>query len=779
MNKFGIGQPVRRVEDRRFVTGSGRFVDDINLPRQAHGALVLSQHAHARIKRVDARAALEMPGVLAVLTGTDVLADKLGGMPPLFMPEDHGGPKGYRTFRPLLATDKARFVGDRIAFVVAETAAQAREAAERVEADVEPLAAAVTPEDAMADGAPRIWEEWSSNMAFPLMMGNKEATDAAFANAKHTVKLRLENNRLTANSLEPRGAIGDYSAADDSYTLYTSTQNPHGARTVLAQAVFHEPEMKFRVIAQDVGGGFGMKGDTYPEEGLVLWASRRIGRPVKWVATRSESLLGDSHGRDQVVTAEMALDGNGKILAVRAQALHAVGAYVAGAAVVPVLMSLKLIPGAYVIPALHVATKGVFTNTVPNHPYRGAGRPEAAYIIERLIDQAARVTGIDPVELRRRNYIAADAMPHTTPTGFVYDSGDFARLTERCLELADWQGYAARRAASEKRGRLRGRAFTYYVEDTGFLNDRMELRFDPSGTLTIVAGTFSHGQGHATTYAQMVSDWLGVPFDSIRFLQGDTAQVSIGRGTYASRSATVGGSALKMAADSLIEKAKARAAHLMEAAETDLIFKDGRFHITGTDRSMGITDVARAFFAPLGLPPKFGVGLEATGTFSAEPPNFPNGAHACELEVDPETGQVKLERYIVVDDLGRVINPLVCDGQIQGALAQGIGQALCERIVYDRESGQLLSGSFTDYCMPRSDDIPDIETEFVEIPCKTNPLGVKGAGEAGTVGAPPTVINALLDALRPLGVEHIDMPATPARVWEAMRHAGGAARRSA
>ena len=774
MNKFGIGQPVRRVEDQRFITGRGCFVDDINLPRQAHGALVTSPHPHARIRRVDASKALAAEGVICVLTGAAARAEGLGGMPPLFMPEDMGAPKGYRTSRPLLACDKVRYVGDGVAFVVAESAALAREAIEWVDVDYEPLPAVVNAEDAMAEGAPRIWDEWTSNMAFPLMMGDKDATDAAFAKAKHAVSLRLENNRLCANTMETRGAIGDYNPADDLYTLYTSTQNPHGARTVLAQAVFQQPEKKFRVIAQDVGGGFGMKGDTYPEEGLVLWASRRIGRPVKWISTRSEGLLTDSHGRDQVVRAEMALDENGRILAIRAQALHGIGAYVAGAAAVPAVFCLKLIPSVYVVPALHLASRAVFTNTVPVHPYRGAGRPEATYITERLIEQAAVATGIDPVEIRRRNYIPPQAMPYTTPTGFTYDSGDFARVADRCVEVADWKGFGARRAASEKHGKLRGRALTYYIEDAAFSNERMELRFDPGGTLTIVAGTFSHGQGHATTYAQIVSEWLGVPFESIRFIQGDTNQVSFGRGTYASRSAVVASGALRQAADAIIEKAKPLAAHLMEAAVADVQFKEGRFDIAGTDRTMSLVDVAKAFYLPVGLPRQFGIGLEASGAFAPEPPSFPNGAHICEVEVDADTGEVRVERYVVVDDVGRVINPLICEGQIQGALAQGIGQALLEQVVYDRESGQLLSGSFTDYCMPRADDLPGFETEFSEVLCMSNPLGVKGVGEAGTVGAPPTVINAILDALRPLGVQHIDMPATPQRVWEAIQRSGSA-----
>ncbi len=771
MSSFGIGQPVRRVEDRRFLTGRARYVDDIGLPRQAHGALVLSPHAHARIRRVDATRATSAPGVLCVLTGADAARDGLRGIPPNFMPEDMGGPKGYRTFRPVLVADKVRHVGERVAFVVAETAAQARQAADLVEVDYEPLPAAVTVEDAVQDGAPKIWEDWTSNVSFALALGDRNATDAAFARARHVVSVRLVNNRLAPNALEPRGAIGDHNPADDSYTLYTSTQNPHGVRSVLAQLVFGLPETALRVIAQDVGGGFGMKGDTYPEEALVLWASRRCGRPVKWIQTRSEGLLNDDHGRDQVVQGEMALDEGGKILAIRAQALHAVGAYVAGAGVVPVLYSLRLIPNAYTVPTVHVTTRAVFTNTAPTGPYRGAGRPEAVYLTERLLDRAAETIGIDPVAIRRRNFIAPEAMPYATPTGFRYDSGDFSATTDRCLDLADWKGFGARRAATERRGRRRGRALIYYIEDCGVFNDRMELRFDPSGNVTIVAGTFSHGQGHATTYAQMVSDWLGVPFENVRLVQGDTSLVSFGRGTYASRSSMIGGSALKLAADALVEKARPLAAHLMEAAPADVVFTDGRFRIVGTDRAMPLVDVAKAFYRPVGLPRQFGVGLEASGAWSAEPQNFPNGAHVCEVEVDPETGAVAVDRYVVVDDVGRVINPLICEGQIQGGLAQGIGQALLEHVAYDRASGQLLSSTFTEYCMPRADDLPGFDLDFHEVLCTTNPIGVKGVGEAGAVGAPPAVISAILDALRPLGVDHIDMPATPARVWESLQRA--------
>ena len=782
MNRFGIGQPVRRVEDQRFLTGRSRYVDDIQLPHMLHGAVVMSPHAHARIRGIDASGALKLPGVLCVLTGKDLLEERLGGIPPLFMPEDMGGPKGYRTFRPLLEPSKVRYVGDRVAFVVATTPEQARIAAEKVEVDYEPLPAVVNVEDAAKEGAPKVWDDNAAgNLAFPLMMGNKEATDAAFAGARHTVSLRMYNNRISANTMEPRAVIGDYSAADDAFTLYTSSQNPHGVRSILAGAVFRIPEIRLRVISPDVGGGFGMKGDIYPEDGLVLWASRRLGRPVKWVATRTEALLGDNHGRDQLVHAEMALDENGKILALRAQALHAVGAYVTNAGVVPVLCALRNIPNVYVVPAMLVASKATFTHTTPLGPYRGAGRPEASYVIERLMDEAAHKIGIDPVELRRRNYIAPSAMPYDTTAGWkvgaavgwTYDSGDFARLTDRAIELADWEGFHNRKEDSRTKGRVRGRSLIYYLEDSGVFNERMELRFDPSGMLTIVAGTHSHGQGHATTYAQLASEWLGVPFENIRLVQGDTDAVSFGRGTYASRSAMLGGSALKGAADAIVEKAKDMAAHLLEASAKDIEFQAGKFTVVGTDRSIPLTDVAKAFYRPVGPTTRFGAGLDASGSSNA-PPTFPNGCHACEVEIDPDTGVVEIDRYAVVDDVGRVINPMICHGQIEGALAQGIGQALMENVVFDRESGQMLSASFMDYAMPRADDLPlHYELDFIDVPAKTNPLGVKGVGEAGCVGAPPAVILAILDALRPLGVEHLDMPATPQRVWQAIRQARG------
>ncbi|HEY5063368.1 MAG TPA: xanthine dehydrogenase family protein molybdopterin-binding subunit [Xanthobacteraceae bacterium] len=766
--KFGIGQPVPRVEDPRFITGRGRYVDDFDLPLQCHAVVVMSPHAHARIKGIDTAKAKAADGVLAVLTGADVLADKLGGLTPP-MPEDMGGPKGFRTQRSILATDKVRAVGERVAFVIAETLTQAKNAAELIEIDYEPLPAVIDVEDAVKPGAPVVWDEAPNNVSFALMMGSKDATDAAFASAKHTVSLKVRNTRITANSIEPRAAIGHYHPDGDNYTLYSTSQNPHGTRSSVAGQVLRIPETKLRVISPDVGGGFGMKHGGYPEDALVVWASRRVGgRPVKWVSTRSEALLGDAQGRDQVATGELAFDERGKILGLRVNALHNMGSHVFAAAMVVPLFALRLAPGVYQVPAVHAFGRAVLTNTIPLAPYRGAGRPEATYLIEQLLDKAARLIGIDPIEIRRRNFIPSSAMPHKIGTGITYDSGDFVHVMDECLKLADWNGFAKRAADSKKHGKLRGRGIGYFLEEAAVFNDRMVLRFDPSGTLTILAGTHSHGQGHHTVYAQMVHEWLGVSFENIRYVQGDTDAVPIGRGSYGSRSMHVGGNALKRAADNIIEKAKPMAAMMLEAASGDIEFKDGAFRIVGTDRALPLSSVAQAFYRPAMLPPQFDVGLEASGTFAAEPPNYPNGCHVCEVEVDPDTGAVTLDRYAAVDDVGKIMNRLLCEGQIHGGVAQGVGQAMMEAIVFDG-AGQLLTGSFQDYPMPRADDFPDLASELTEVPARTNPLGVKGAGEAGATGAPPAVIGAILDALKPLGIDHIDMPATPSRVWAAIQ----------
>jgi carbon-monoxide dehydrogenase large subunit len=769
MNAFGIGQPVRRLEDKRFLTGAGRYVGDIKLPHECQAYIVLSPHAHARIRRIDTSAARTAPGVIQILTGRDVSDAKLGGMLPLFMPEDMGGPKGFRTQRPILAYDRVRCVGDRVAMVIAESLSQARDAAELITMEYEPLPAVIRIEDAVKAGAPNVWDECPGNVSFTLAMGAEQETAAAFERAAYRVRLRLENNRIAANPLESRVAIGDYRWADDDYTLYTSTQAPHAVRQQAAN-VLGIPESTIRVISPDVGGGFGLKSDAYPEDILVLWASAKCRRPVVWASSRSDALASDHHARDQVVEAELALDSRGKILAVRAHALHAVGSCIAAAAVAPLVYSLRYTPGAYDIQTLWLTTKAVFTNTSPMNVYRGAGRPEGNYVIERLLDRAAREMGISPVEIRRRNFIRPSALPYATATGSVYDSGEFERLMDACIELSDWQNFERRLASSKQRGKLRGRSVSYYIEHAGIFNERMDLRFDPSGNVTIVAGTHSHGQGHATVFAQMVGEWLGISLGSIRYLQGDTDKVPFGRGTFAARSSLLGGMALRRAADEVIEKARVMAALILEASAADIEFKRGQFVIRGTDRAVSLVETAKSFYRKVALPPAFSLGLEGSGTYSGDVPNYPNGCHICEVEIDPSTGETKIDRYAVVDDVGAPINPMICEGQIHGGIAQGVGQALLENIVYDRD-GQLLSGSFMDYAMPRAEDFCDIKNEFCCVPSTTNPLGIKGVGESGAIGAPPTVLNAILDALRPLGIEHLDMPATPYRVWTAINRA--------
>ena len=775
MSKFGIGQAVRRVEDQRFTTGAGQFVADLSLPRQCYGVAVLSPHAHALIKRVDATAAKAAPGVLCVLTGADALTDKVGGIPPFFMPDALGGPPGFPTTRPVLLADRVRCIGERVAFVVAETEAQARDGAELVEVDYEPLPALIDLEQAAQPNALKIWDQCpTGNVGVTIAFGDKAAADAVFAKAKHVAKVRLVNNRVTANPIEPRCALGAYDAGDGRYTLYTPSQDPHSVRAALAASVFHVPESKVRVVSPDVGGGFGMKANIYPDDALVLWAAKRCGRPVKWVATRSESMLLDNHARDQVVYGELALDENGKFLAIRSTAYQALGAYWWGAATAPLFWSVMFVPSLYDVQTMHVSTSAVFTNTAPTSVYRGAGRPEAIYLIERLVERAAQVTGIDRVELRRRNLIKPEALPYHTPTHHNYDSGEFEKLMDQCLTLADWNGYPARRKESMRRARLRGRAVTPYIELGGVSNDRMEIRFDPGGMVTIIAGTHSHGQGHATAFAQLVSAWLGVPFEAINYIQGDTEKVAFGRGTYAARSSLVGGNGLRAAADAVIARGKEMAGALLEASPGDIEFSAGTFTVVGTDKRLSIGQVARAFFAPAGPVMKFGLGLDGVGTASGVPggaPNYPNGCQVCEVEIDPETWAVDVDRFVAVDDLGMVINPLICEGQIHGGIAQGVGQALFENIVYDQTSGQLITGSFLDYGMPRAGDFPPITSALVEVPATTNPLGIKGIGEAGTIAAPPTVVNAVLDALREFGVEHLDMPLTPQRIWQAVNAA--------
>ena len=770
MVKFGMGQAVRRTEDQRFVTGHGRYTDDINLAHQAYGYVLRSPHAHARILRIDTMAAAAAPGVLGVFTGHDLAADGIGTMPCLAPVVSRDGSPGKYPPHPCLVTDRVRHVGDQVAFIVAETLEQARDAAELVEVDYDALPSVTGTALANQPGKPLVWDDIPGNLCFDWQMGDEAGTEAAFAKARHVAEVDLVNNRVIVASMETRNALGSYDEYDQRYTLHTSSQGSHGLRKVLAGKVLGVPEARIRVITPDVGGGFGMKLFLYAEYVLVLYASKKLGRPVKWRGERSEAFLTDTHGRDHVTKAEAAMDADGKFLAFRFETTANLGAYLSNfATFVPTLAGCPMLAGVYQTPACYVRVKGVFTNTTPVDAYRGAGRPEAAYVVERLVDKAARQLGLEPEELRRRNFIRPEQMPFRTAMGLTYDSGDFAKNMADALALADKPGLAARKAESARRGKLRGLGLATYIEQCGGGGDEMaELRFDSAGGLTLIIGTQSSGQGHQTAYAQIISERLGIPFEEIRVVQGDTDVVAYGSGTGGSRSLPVGGMSTKLATDKVIERGRKISAYLMEAAEADIEFKDGQFTIAGTDRQMSIQQVVKAAFGPK-LPPGMESGFDETARWKPPAGTFPNGTHLVELEIDLETGVPELLRYIVVDDFGTVVNPLLLAGQVHGGVVQGVGQALHEGVVYDDDSGQLLTGSFMDYGLPRADHMPAIEFSWNVIPCKTNPLGIKGAGEAGAIGAPPAVINALVDALSPLGIDHIDMPATPHKIWQAIQ----------
>jgi aerobic carbon-monoxide dehydrogenase large subunit len=777
MTQFGIGQPVRRVEDRRFVTGRGRYLDDIVRPRQAQAVFLRSPHAHARIRAVDTSAAAASPGIVAVLTGANLAADGLGTVPCVSGIANRDGSSAVLPPRPAMVADRVRHVGDTVAMVIADSAAAARDAADLIAVDYEELPATVDTGRALGPGQPLVWDEAKGNLCFDWEVGDAAAVATAAAGARHEVTLTLVNNRVVVNSMEPRGAIGEYEPGEDCYTLWSSTQGSHFVRNLLAEHVLRVPENRIRVVTPDVGGGFGMKLFLYPEHVLVLWAAKRLGRPVKWVPDRADSFMTDTQGRDNVTRLDLALDENLKFLGLKVELLANMGAYLSNfAPEIPTFSGAVMHSGVYAIPAIHVAVKGVFTHTVPVDAYRGAGRPEAAYALERLIEFAARRLGVAPEELRRGNLVPAAAMPYATPLGLTYDSGDFVRNLDQALASADLAGFPARRAAAAKRGRYRGLGQAVYIEQSGFPPDEFaELRFDPSGTLTILMGSQSSGQGHQTAYAQLAAEKLGLALDMIRVQQGDTAAIAFGRGTGGSRSIPVGGGALMHAADKLIAKGRRIAAHLLEAAEADIAFAvgsdGGDFAIAGTDRKVPLDAVARAAFNPAQLPADVEPGFAESGHFTPPAPTFPNGVHVCEVEIDPETGITRIERYLVVDDFGIVINPLLLAGQVNGGIAQGVGQAMLERTVFDSDSGQLVSGTLLDYALPRADDLPALEFAYNIVPCRTNPLGVKGAGEAGAIGSPPALINAIVDALGPLGIDHIDMPATPEVVWRAIRGA--------
>jgi carbon-monoxide dehydrogenase large subunit len=774
VEKYGIGQPARRLEDPHLVQGLGRYSDDVSLPRQAWGVVVRSPHAHARIRGVDLKKALALPGVLAVLTGADLAADGIGDLPTDKNRKRPDGSPAFATPRRALARERVRHVGDPVAFVVAETPEQAADAAERVHVDYGPLPGVALTAEATRAGAPAVWDEAGDNVAFLWEAGKRDAVTAAFAGAAHVTRLDFVVTRVNPAPIEPRGAAGEFDRRTGRYTLYTGIQAPHGLRTLLADQVLKVPHSHLRVVTGEVGGSFGMKSGVYPEHVLVLWAARRLGRPVKWTSDRREGFVTDEHGRDNVSTAELALDADGKFLGLRVAITLNVGAYLTPRSAGPGTNNVGGVAGVYTTPAIHVQTTGVFTNTTPTGPYRGAGRPEATYAIERVIDLAAGELGIDPIELRRRNLIPASAMPFKTGLVFTYDCGDFARGLDLALGMADYKSFPGRRAEARRRGKLRGIGIANPIEVAGgpytSVNpDTAQVRVNADGSVTVFAGSTSMGQGNETAFAQIVSERLGVPHTRIRVLWGDSDALGAGRGNGGSGALSVGGSAVLRATEKIIERGRRLAGALLEAAPEDVELRDGKFSVRGTDKGVAFAAVARAAYQP--KPPAGGEpGFSETAAFTPPAVTFPNGCHICEVEIDEATGAVSLERYSVVDDVGRMVNPLLVKGQIHGGIAQGVGQALFEALTYDR-GGQLLTGSFMDYALPRADDLPCFDVDSFEVPTQVNPLGAKGVGEAGTVGALAALLNAVNDALAPLGVRHLDMPVTPERVWRAMRQA--------
>jgi carbon-monoxide dehydrogenase large subunit len=771
MGQFSIGQSVLRREDPRLLMGRGRFYDDLKLPDQVHAAILRSPHAHADIRSIDARAALQMPGVHAVLTGRDYETDGLGTMPSMAPYKRRDGSAMYLPYRPPIAVGRVRHVGYPVAVVVADTLDLARDAAERVVVDYAPLAAVVSAEEAFKPGAPQLYDDCPNNEAYFYQAGDKAKTDAAFAGAAHVVQQRLVINRVTANTLEPRGVTGEYDAGTGRYTLHCGFQRPWLFRNAIALDTLKIPESQLRLITGDIGGSYGLRGSVYPEIILMLWAAKRVGRPVKWLATRNEAHISDDDARDNIVDASLALDQDGRFLGVRIRSFGNLGAAVSFRGAMPPVVNIGTVCGVYTIPAAHVAVSGMLTNTHCTSPYRGAGRPEASYMIERLIEVAADEMKIDPAELRRRNTIPPDKLPYKTPLTFTYDSGRFEENMDRAIKLADWRGFEARRKETALRGKLRGLGLSNTIEQAADATyETAEIRFDPLGGMTFVSGSISHGQGHATVQTQMLVDRLGVDPDRIKFIQGDTDAVAFGMGTGGSRSTAMSGGAIVMVTDKVIAKGKKLAAHMLEAAETDIEFKEGRFAIAGTDRSLGIHEVAKAAFELGKLPKGMEPGLYETATYKAPSGNFPNGAHVCEVEIDPETGKTELVGYWVVDDVGTVINPMLVKGQVMGGIAQGMGQVLMEDKAYDA-GGQVIAGSFMDYAMPRAENFCPVVIEDNPVPTPTNPLGVKGAGEGGTVGSLSAGVNAIVDALSVLGIRHIDTPCTPYRVWQAIQRA--------
>jgi carbon-monoxide dehydrogenase large subunit len=775
-----IGARVERKEDYRFLTGAGQYTDDIALPGQTHAAFVRSPHAHAKIKSIKKDKALKAPGVLAVYTGEDLAAGKVGGLPCGWLITGTDGQPMKEPPHPPLAQGKARYVGDHVAVVIAETQDAARDAAELVEVDYDVLPAVVDASKATQKGAPALHDIAPDNKCYTWAIGDQAAVDAAFAKAAHVTKLEFINNRLIPNAIEPRAANATYSRADDSYTLYVASQNPHVERLLMTAFVLGLPEHKVRVVAPDVGGGFGSKIYLYAEDVVVTWASRQLGRPVKWTAERSESFVSDAHGRDHHTVAELAMDKDGKFLAMRVHTTANVGAYLSTfASCVPTILYATLLAGQYATPAIFCEVTAVFTNTAPVDAYRGAGRPEATYVVERLVETAAREMKLDPAEIRRRNFIKT--FPYQTPVALMYDTGDYEATLGAVMKMADVAGFPKRKEEAAKRGKLRGLGYATYIEACGIapsniagalgaragLFEAGEIRVHPTGSVTVFTGSHSHGQGHETTFAQVVADKLGMPIENVDIVHGDTSKVLFGMGTYGSRSIAVGGTAIVKALDKVIAKGKKIAAHLMEAAESDIEYDKGVFKVAGTDKQKLFGEVAFAAYVPHNYPlDKLEPGLNENAFYDPTNFTFPAGSYVCEVEIDPDTGVTKVERFSAVDDFGTIINPMIVEGQVHGGLTQGIGQAMTEGCHYDPESGQLVTGSFGDYCIPRADDVPSYQLDTRETPCTHNPLGVKGCGEAGAIGAPPAVMNAITDAL---GIKDLPMPATAETVWKAIR----------
>jgi aerobic carbon-monoxide dehydrogenase large subunit len=770
MGEFAIGQPVPRFEDPRLVKGGGRYVADMVFPGMAFGYVLRSPHAHARIRSIDTSKAKAAPGVLAVLTGADYKKAGYGDLPVPGGLKRRNGEPGYKPRYPALVEDRVRMIGDYVAFVVADTYYQAVDAAELIEIDYEPLPAIVSTGDAVNAGVPLVWDDCPNNVGFIQIEGNKEATDAAFAKAAHVVKHHFVVNRVTAATMEPRGCIGLYEPIEGRYTIYTTLQRTNVFQTELSNNVLKVPDSKIRVVCGDIGGSFGMKSAVYNECALVLLGAKVTGRPVKWVATRSESFLCDAQARDNVTDAELALDKDGNFLGFRAKIIAAIGAYMQTG--MPAFTgNLGTLAGVYKTPASHVDVTAVFTHTQPVRPYRGNGRPEAGYIIERMVDLAADQLGIDPAELRRRNTIPSSAMPYKTSVTFTYDCGEFEKNLNMALDTADQKGFEARRTTSRKNGKLRGLGFSNTIERSAAAGlEGAEIRFDRTGTVSIFSGSINQGQGHETAFKQVVCDKLGLDPNEVTYIQGDTDQVFFAEGTGGSRSAAFSGSAFTLAAEKIETKGKAIVAKMLKIDPADVNFNEGVFSSQKTNQTMTIKEVAKASIDPKNVPEGMEVGLISTAIYQGKSASYPNGCHVCELEIDEDTGVVEILRYSVVDDVGTVINPLLLHGQVDGGVAMGVGQILMEDIKFD-DAGQILTGSFMDYAMPRATDLPSYHVDSNPVPTKTNPLGVKGAGEAGCVGAMPAVANALVDALSVLGIKHVEMPATPEVLWKAIHEA--------